>query len=437
MVETIKKIIYFITHGIWLTKESEIEGRKTLWFFRQLKVILYTATGIGKHDIMMRSAALTFYTMMSIVPIAALVFAIFKGFGMESMLYDYLYTNFADYKSLIDNVITFAQNLLQRTKGGLIAGVGMVVLLWSVVKVFGNIERAFNNIWEIRKQRSIARKFSDYIAVIFIAPILWAASNSLAITVQRTLGGFMSEWVVDLLLGLGSLVIVWAMFVLVYFMLPNTKVKFGAALTSGMVAGTAFYAFQLFYILIQTKLSSYNAIYGSFAALPLFLLWMQTSWQILLFGAELSFAYQNIKRYEHEREASGMSADQRRKILVAVMAVITRHFTHNQGPVSSETAASELGLPVRIIRDVVFDLESAGLVAAVQDETNDKTNLFVPAKDVHTITVFEVANAIDMHEGGHYHLPDNADMKRVAALIDGMKSSIDSSDLNVKITEII
>ncbi len=265
---------------------------------------------------------------------------------------------------MIDQVIAFANAMLLRTKGGLIASVGLVVLFWAVLKVFGNIESAFNNIWEVRRSRSFARKFSDYTTVIVVTPILWIISSSIGLQIQKHLMHLTSSPVVNVFLGLASLVMIWLMFAFVYLVMPNTKVKLRSAVSAGVIAGTIFQLFQIAYIFIQSRLTSYNAIYGSFAAVPLFLIWLQSSWQIVLFGAELSFAYQNIRKFEFEKIAKEMSYEYRKKALLVVMHQIIAHFLARDGAVSSETVAQDLNLPVRIVRDAVFDLEKAGLIVS-------------------------------------------------------------------------
>lgn len=150
MSEWIKKIVQYITKDIWVKKEHEYKSRRTRWAVRQFKVFIFTAQGIGQHSILVRSAALTFYTLMSLVPIAALVFSVMKGFGFEARLNEYLHEQFPQYRVLIDQVLTFANAMIQRTKGGVIASVGVVVLFWSVIKVFNYVESSFNSIWEVR-----------------------------------------------------------------------------------------------------------------------------------------------------------------------------------------------------------------------------------------------------------------------------------------------
>ena len=207
----IKKIIQYISYDIWFKKEHEYRSSKVRWAVRQFKVFLFTAQGFAEHSILVKSAALTFYTLMSLVPIAALVFGIAKGFSLETKLNSYLYAEFPQYGAVIDQVIEFANAMLQRTKGGLIASVGLVVLFWSVVKVFNNVEKAFNDIWEVRKPRSIARKVSDYIAVVVIVPILWILSSSIRLQAQDQLLHFTPGPAVDFLFGILSLVTLWIM----------------------------------------------------------------------------------------------------------------------------------------------------------------------------------------------------------------------------------
>lgn len=432
----IKKLIQFFSHDIWVKTEEDYKSKKVAWLARQAKILTFMVKGFGDHDILVRSAALTFYTLMSVVPIAALVFAVMKGFGMETNMSNYLYAQLPQYRDAIDQVLEFANNMIQRTKGGVIASVGLVVLFWAVMRVFSNLENALNHIWEVRNQRSFARMFSDYMTVVFVAPVLWLISNSAVIAFKTRIETFADHWIVEVLFGMLSLLAVWVLFAFIYMVMPNTKVKLKSAFTAAMIAGTVFSGFQVAYVYIQSGVSSYNAIYGSFAAIPLFLIWAQTSWQILLSGAELSFAYQNIKRYEQERETATVSYDARRKVLVAVMAAIIRHFMRHTGAVSSEDIAGELNLPVRIVRDVVFDLTRAGLLSAVKDDQDEKVNKYIPACDVHEITVAMVVDKVELNGVHDSSLMESEDMQRAGEILDAMREGDRLSLSNVKLMDI-
>ena len=321
----ISEIFTYFTDTIFRRDINEWRNPVIRWLVQQYRLLFYTARGLLEHGTIVRSAALTFYTLMSLVPIVAVVFAVVKGFGLADGLIDNLYALFPQNPEIIDYVVDFAEKALARTQGGVVAAVALVMLFWAIIRVFGSIESAFNNIWEVKVERSVTRQYTDYIAVVMIVPVLWVVANAVGNYTQQLLG-FDGSWYFDLLSRFASMFIIWVMFTILYIIIPNTKVKFKSALMAGIVAGTLFLLFQWGYIYIQRWMTSYNAIYGSFAALPLLLIWLQTSWQILLFGGELSFAYQNIARFGEERESLLISYDQRRKILLAVMLSVVRHF---------------------------------------------------------------------------------------------------------------
>ena len=312
-----KNLWTFLTETIFLKDERNYRNGLIRWGVRQYKLLFYTARGLDEHDTLVRSAALTFYTLMSLVPIIAVVFAVVKGFGLADGLVENLYELFPQNPEIIDYIVGFAEKALLRTQGGVVAAVALVMLFWAVIRVFGSIENAFNNIWEVKVERSITRQWTDYIAVVMIVPLLWIVANALT-NYAETLLGFDDAWYFRLLSRLASMAVIWAMFTLLYMVIPNARGRLGSALMAGIVAGTIFLAFQWGYVYVQRWMTSYNAIYGSFAALPLFLIWLQTSWEILLFGGELSFAYQNIERFGEERESLLINYDQRRKVLLAV-----------------------------------------------------------------------------------------------------------------------
>lgn len=391
----IKRLIQYITHDIWFKQEKEYKSKKTRWAVRQMKVILFAAQGFGEHGILIRSAALTFYTLMALVPIAALAFSVAKGFGLDSLLSEYLHGQFPQYTILIDQILIFADALLERTKGGLIASVGIVVLFWSVVKVFNNVEDAFNKIWEIRKTRSFTRKISDYMAILLLSPLLLVLSNSFVLQLRTHLLNISNSLFVQLLFGLLSIAVICLMFAFIYYKMPNTKVKMRSALNAGLIAGISFQIFQWVYVFTQSEVSNFNAIYGTFSAIPLFLIWTQVSWQILLIGAELSFSFQNIKKFEYEKLAGNISYHFRKNILLAVMYRITIRFLRGEESLSSEGIAQELNLPVRFVRDAVFDLEKCGLIVAIMGK-NEKTNFYMPAHDMNDITVYDVIKEVEM-----------------------------------------
>ena len=183
-------------------------------------------------------------------------------------------------------------------------------------------------------------------------------------------------------------------------------------------------------------MNSYNAIYGSFAALPLFLIWMQISWQIVLFGGELAFAYQNINKFEQERQSINISLDKRRKVMLAAMLVITRSFVDAKGAVSSEQISRKLNLPVRIVRDVIFDLEQGGLILAVKHSANDKATYYTPAKDVHKLTLYDVVSTVETLGDQSVDIDESPEVREVGKLLDSIHQQAYNSPLNSLFTDI-
>ncbi|MDR2891057.1 MAG: YihY family inner membrane protein [Alistipes sp.] len=432
----IKRIRDFLAHGVWLKQRTDLSGR-WWWAVSQLRVVILTAKGFARHDTAMRSAALSFFTVMSLVPVLALVFVIFKGFGMEAAFSGYLYDLLPNQTAAVDQVVTFIGNLLERTRSGIMAVSAFFVLIWAVIQVFGNVEGAFNKIWEVKRSRSFARRFSTYMALVILVPILLLAANSVYVGMRTSVEIFTGSVVAEILFGAASVVIVILMFSIVYFVLPNTDVKFRNALKAGVVAGIGFSLFQVVYVFIQGNLSSYNAIYGTFAAVPLFLIWMQTSWQILLFGGELSFAMQNVRDFESERQQTAVGYDDRCKIMVAVMAIVVRNYVDGRGPTTPEQIAAEMGLPVRMVRNVAGELEDNELLLMVRGDKNSKSDAMAPGRDPHTIRLFDVIDAVSSNGDEVPELRATPLLERIDDIYEKARGGVLSSEGNVLLTDLV
>lgn len=431
-------IITFFTDTVFRKGAGEYRNPVARWAVRQYKLLFYTVQGLSSHGTMVRSAALTFYTLMSLVPVVALVFAVVKGFGLAEGLEQNLYEVLPQSPEVIDYVVGFAQKALARTQGGWVALVGVLTLFWAVIKVFGSIEDAFNNIWEVRSTRSAARKYGDYIAVVVVAPILWVISSSMGNYAAEILGVAGSP-ALEVLSRAGSLVVAWVMFTFIYVVLPSTKVRFTAALTAGVVAGTAFVLFQWGYVYLQRWMTSYNAIYGSFAALPLFLLWMQISWEILLLGGELSFAYQNVARFDEERESLLVSYDCRRKLMVGVMVLVSRAFRDGRGAVSFSEIRDRLDVPTRIMNNILYTLVQARMLNEIRTEGTDYDLEYAPARDISTLRVYDILSAVDSHGFGRdtIDMRSNRELRRCAEVVERLKDVTRASTENVLLTELM
>lgn len=432
----IKELFTFFTDTIFRRDLREWHNPVVRWFVQQYRLLFYTARGLLEHGTIIRSAALTFYTLMSLVPILAVAFAVVKGFGLADGLMQNLYELIPQSPAVVDYIVSFAEKALARTQGGLVATVALVMLFWAVIKVFGSIESAFNNIWEVKSERSIARQYTDYIAVVMIVPLLWIVASAAGRYVQHLLG-YDGSWYFSLLSRLTSMVIIWFMFTLLYIVIPNAKVKFKSALMAGIVAGTLFLLFQWGYLYVQRWMTSYNAIYGSFAALPLLLIWIQTSWQILLFGGELSFAYQNIARFAEERESLLISYDQRRKILLAVMLIVVRNFREKGGAMPAEAIRARLGLPTRIVNDVLYQLVQAKQLISVPSGDDGREISFTPARETDTMTVYGVLEAVESTGQTAFDMTQSSELTRVEQELDKLKKLVRESPENVRLIDLL
>ena len=432
----LRKLFTYFTDTIFREDINEWRNPVVRWLVQQYRLLFYTARGLVEHGTLVRSAALTFYTLMSLVPLLALVFAVVKGFGLADGLVENLYELFPQHPETVDYIVGFAENALARTQGGVVAAVGLVMLFWAVIRVFGSIENAFNNIWEVKVERSIARQWTDYIAVVMIVPVLWILANAVGNYIEQVLGLY-DKWYFTTLSRLASMVVIWTMFTLLYLIIPNARVRFQSALMAGIVAGTIFLLFQWGYVYVQRWMTSYNAVYGSFAALPLFLIWMQTSWEILLFGGELSFAYQNISRFAEERESLRISYDQRRKVLLAVMILVARNFRDHGGTLPTDEIRKRLGLPTRIVNDILFQLVQAGQLIAVRSGDGERDVAFAPAHDLSSITVYGILEAVECTGQTTLDLEQTPELARMNREVETLKEEVLHSPNNVRLTDLL
>jgi membrane protein len=355
---------------------------------------LLAGRGFDEDKCQLRASALTFYSMLSIVPILAMIFGVAKGFGFQATLEKQLVENFADHEEVLGPVMTFANALLDNTRGGLIAGIGVVLLFWTVMKVLGNIEHSFNDIWEIKRPRAMVRKFSDYLSIMLIAPLLMLLSGSLTIYVTTQITHIMDSiqylnYFEDLVaFGLRFIpyTLVWLLFTFMYIVMPNTKVDIRSAIFAGIIAGTCFQLVEWGYINFQIGVGRYNAIYGSFAALPLFLIWLQISWLVVLFGAELSFAHQNVDRYELEIDASQVTFEKKQLLTILVAHLFVKRFARGEPAYATREVADELDIPIRVVRQVIFELMEIGVISEIKTE-DPKIVAYQPARSIEFLSI--------------------------------------------------
>jgi len=380
----------FLTVDIWHITEDEVTSIPHA-LIEVLKTVSVTIKGISSKRLTVRASALTYSSLLATVPLLAIIFAIARGFGLDNLMERQIAAVLGDNQETVQTVLGFVDSYLNQTKNGVIIGVGIVVLLWTVLNLVNNIEVTFNNIWMVKKQRSVYRMFTDYLALLLLMPLLLIFSGGLSIFIS-TLTDQVQSYVLLAPIGkffvkLTPFVLTWCMFTGLYMFMPNTKVKFRHALIAGIIAGTAYQLFQYLYISGQIWVSKYNAIYGSFAALPLFLLWMQISWTICLFGVELTYAMQNIKYYDFENETRHISRRYSDFISLRIMSEIARGFEKGDKPYQAVDIARRCHAPIRLTQMTLNELMEIGLIHEVLTEKEE--NAYLPSVDIATLTVAE------------------------------------------------
>ena len=431
-----------LNHLIWHTPLSEI-SRGRIFLFKQLKIIMLAARGFLNDKVQLRASALTFYSLLSIIPVAAIAFGIAKGFSLDRNLEQLITDKFSAHPEVLEWVLRNARNAIEETRGGPIAGVGVIVLFWSVMSMLNRIETSFNHIWQVRSSRSWYRKFTDYLTIMLIAPVFIILSSSIKVFIGTELAEFISRApildvfkpVLSALIKLAPYMISWIVLTILFIIMPNAKVKFVPAMISGIVAGTILQILQWVYLDLQLGITKLSAIYGSFAAVPLLLILLQSSWIVVLLGAELTFANQNFLHYELESVSLNISHYHKRAIVIMILHMIIRNFSAGEKPVSAETIAHELKIPVRLARDILQDLVNAKLVSVLH-ENEHKERLYQPALDINKLTVSFVFSRLDKKGIGQIVVSRTKDYNKVISILDKFDRLMAKSDSNILIKDL-
>ncbi len=397
----------------------------------------------GKDKCQLRASALTYYTLLAIVPVVAMAFGVAKGFGFEKLLETQLLERIPGQEEVLIRIIAFAQQLLDTTKGGMIAGVGVVILFWSSIKVLNHIESAFNDIWEIKKARPMGTKLSNYFAILFICPILIILSSSVTVfisaqitmvTERVALLGFFSP-LIFFMLKLLPYCLIWILFTLIYILIPSTKVNMSSGVIAGIVAGTIYQVAYWAYIVFQVGVSRFNAIYGSFAAFPLFLVWLQLSWLILLLGAQFSFALQNSDKSELGPDSLDISLHFRKILSLQVAYLVIKQFQKGEKPFTAQKITHLLELPFHLAGQIIHELVESEVISETVD--HDKHVMALqPAVDINRLTVKHILDALERR--GVHNLPvtQTAELKTISSTLQKFGDIIEKSSENKLLKDI-
>ena len=396
------RTIRFVTYDIWRITENEVSGLKEI-YINIIKTVILAVRGFQSENLQTKASALTYSTLLSIVPLLAVLLGIAKGFGFQGTVRQELFDYFPGHEMELNKAFEFVESYLAQAQGG------VILLFYTVINLISSVEDTFNDIWQIQKSRPWYRKISDYLALFLVLPVLMTASSGLSIFMSTLQNSFLGQYLfftplMELFLHIAPYIITTLAFTGLYVSLPNTKVRFVNGLVAGFIAGCAFQLFQFIYISGQIWVSKYNAIYGSFAALPLLLLWLQLSWLICLFGAELSYASQNVKKFSFERDSKSISRRYKDFLTLLIASLIIKRFVKGEKPYTADELSDAYRIPIRITTQILYLLTELNIIIEVNYGNDDRVAYYQPAIDVNKITVSYLLTRMDEYGSENFKI---------------------------------
>ncbi len=394
-------------------------------FISLLRIVSIVIRGFIADKCTMQAGTLTYLTLMALVPVLVLMFSISQGMGIQERLMESLGLQrratiaenrtdpgdpveverpfeiiedlwLADMPEQIANIVITVFSVVERTNVRALGLIGLLFLIWTVIRVMGKVERSFNSIWGVHKSRSFAQRVSGYISILVVVPILILSATSINafLSSDRALdlvkdhfGGFLVVYEFAIRGAMFGVIVLGFVFLLMF--MPNTRVRIFPALIGGTVTALAWFSLQALYFMAQSGVTMYNAIYGTFAALPFFLVWLNTSWLIVLFGAEITFAVQNHRTYRLEHRAAQATPATLTALGLLIMFQIVRQSMKDDKPWTVDSLIERHHISVRLVSDVLRTLCAHGLAR----ELADPPDSYLPGRDPSRITVEDVENA--------------------------------------------
>lgn len=401
MRKRINNLISYFKIGIWKTSPNDVSPI-LFTLIKILREFIIAVRFFTTRRVMDMAAALTYSTLLAIVPIVAVVFAIARGFGFSKYIEVWFRDALSSQPLAADAIIGFVNSYLAHTQGGVLLGIGLVFMLFTILNLTSNIEKTFNAIWEIDTTRSIFRTITDYLTMFFLTPVVIVLTSGLSIllaTIANNSDFLFLGPAMRMTLNIMPYIFMSAIFIGLYMFMPNTKVNFTSALFPGILAGVAMQVLQLIYINSQIFLSSYNAIYGSFAALPLFMLWLHISWTICLFGVELCYTNQNMESFDVLEQGNAVS--HRYKILLSaiILSKIAKRFEEGKVSYTALEIKIDTGLPVRIVHQLLSDMQRAQLLICSRHDEKDEEARYYPAICLSKLTVGFMLDRLEAIDG--------------------------------------
>lgn len=440
ILELFNFVRQFLTRDIWRLDFNKI-SRVRAFFYRQIIVGWLVGRAFIHDRLLVRSSALVYATLLSIVPLLAVMFSVLKGFGFHNKLEPTLRQIMAPLgvqaiNVVVPAIVNFVDNVNVRALGA----VGVGVLLFSVLSIITNIERAFNDIWKIHKVRTYQRRFSDYLSVLLLGPLLVFTVLGITASLQsHSIVQTVSELpMVGLLFRkFAPVAASWLAFFFLYMFIPNTKVRVDSAILGAVLAGTAWQLANVFFA--EFIVGSYTtgpkaAVYAGFAILPLFLMWLYISWSVVLMGAEISYAHQNVNKLTWEVRKQHYSQDFRAGLALEIILLLAEKFLHGSQMPTSPELADRFNVPERLCNEQLTKLLELGFIYPLEGETTRYTI----AKSPDTLTIGEILQRLRTH--GVTILPQEKDIgisKIVDELLKQYSQAINSAFGNKSLLQVL
>ncbi len=434
------KLAPFLKKEIWHVQLTKLPKWKA-YCYRFLRILLLIHRGFTKSQITQGASSLTYYSLLAVVPIIAMLIGVARGFEFEKTLEAWLLRQFSEQQEIIKNIFKFANTSLQQANGGVIAGIGILILIWSAINILMNIEYVMNRIWEIDKGRSLKKQMIDYMAMLFLAPLVIFLSSGLPGYISAFIAVLKKGKVLaDILPFLIFLVNAFSFFLnalvftFIYIFIPNTRVRFTPALIAGIFTAFFYQVIQWIYFYFQIGVSEYNAIYGTFAAFPLFLIWLHLSWVIVLLGAKLSFSIQNVDSYEFITEEVKLSRKIRMICALRIAHLCIKAFDRELTPPSAIEISNNLSIPLMLVRQLLQQLIRAKILIEVK-RGQDQEECYQPALSIERLTIKKVIDMLN-ESGETIPLPPSHEVSQILDSLKKFSAAIESSDGNILLRNI-
>ncbi len=383
----------FMMTDIWSVDLMDDLSRRRRSLYETLRVGHIVVRDCHRNEVGLQASALTFITLLSMIPMLAMGFAVAKGLGAEKALQDVIDVSKDRIPVQVAEMLDSVLELVDTTNFLALGMVGLVFLVGTLIQVMGRIELSLNKIWGVQEARSLVRKLADYIFIVVSVPLLAIVAFALNGWLTGTSVSEVMIGPIQVLYNLGmralGLVGISLAFTLLYIFLPNTRVKWLPGVIGGIAAGCMWVLWQWLCIRFQIGIASYNKIYGAFAAIPISLFWLNINWVITLLGAEISFAVQNRSTYARESDMRNISIVSRRHFTYLVTLDICRCFMRGETHWNMESYQKRYGMPIRLLQEILHDLEKENVVVRAADGSH------LPSRGMNLLTLDDVDRAVE------------------------------------------